>query len=296
MVKPSVIPLRSYSDMGMTSPLRTPGPWKDPLAAYTRWLRGADYPRSTEKLRLYHLKRYANTSGLSPADTTTEALLDYLGSHQWSSATRHSNRTSLRSFFGWAYSSGLRGDDPAALLPSIRQHVGTPRPIPDLILTDALHHAGEREWLMMMLAATAGLRAVEISQVNLGDIYGQRGTYSLRVNGKGRKIRMVPISDRLAAELAERGRAHAGGWVFPGQINGHLSAKRVTDLVSDALPGEWTAHTLRHRFASQAYAGSRDIRAVQELLGHSSVATTQIYTAVPDDSIRAAAMVAQLAA
>lgn len=60
--------------------------------------------------------------------------------------------------------------------------------------------------------------------------------------------------------------------------------------------GEWTAHTLRHRFASTAYAGSRDIRTVQELLGHSSVATTQIYTAVPDGSIRATAMLAQLAA
>lgn len=296
MVKPNVVALRSYSDMGMTSPLSTPDAWASPLASYTRWLRGADYPYSTEKLRLYHLKRFALTSRLAPAEVTEDDLLEYLGAHAWSSATRHSNRSSLRSFFGWAHASGLHPTNPAALLPKIRQQIGTPRPIPDLVLTDALHNAGERERLMMMLAATAGLRAIEISQVNLGDISGPRGAQSLRVLGKGRKLRVVPIADSLARDLIEQGAAHAGGWVFPGQINGHLSAKRVSELLSDALPGDWTAHTLRHRFASAAYAGSRDIRAVQELLGHSNVATTQIYTAVPDDSIRSAAGFAQLAA
>lgn len=295
-MKPRVIDLRSYSDVCMTSPLVTPDAWADPLASYTRWLRGADYPRSTERLRLYHLKRFANTSGLAPQDVTDEDLLEYLGAHDWSSATRHSNRTSLRSFFGWAHAAGHHPTDPAALLPSIRQRIGTPRPIPDHLLADAIHSAGERERLMMVLAATAGLRAIEISKVNLRDVLGDRGGYSLHVLGKGRKIRVVPIADSLARDVRERGAAHAGGWVFPGQIDGHLSGKRVTELISEALPGDWTAHTLRHRFASTAYAGSRDIRAVQELLGHSSVATTQIYTAVPDDSIRATAMLAQIAA
>jgi integrase len=60
-------------------------------------------------------------------------------------------------------------------------------------------------------------------------------------------------------------------------------------LIADALPGDWTAHTLRHRFASRAYRGSRNLRAVQRLLGHESVLSTERYTAVDDDEIRAAA-------
>lgn len=66
--------------------------------------------------------------------------------------------------------------------------------------------------------------------------------------------------------------------------------------MSELLPGRWTAHTLRHRFGTVTYAADHDIRAVQELLGHASVATTQIYTAVPDDAKRRAALAASLAA
>jgi site-specific recombinase XerD len=58
------------------------------------------------------------------------------------------------------------------------------------------------------------------------------------------------------------------------------------------LPGEWTMHTLRHRFSSRAYRGARNLRAVQMLLGHSSIATTERYCAVDDSEIRAAMMAA----
>ena len=59
-------------------------------------------------------------------------------------------------------------------------------------------------------------------------------------------------------------------------------------LIARTLPDAWTTHTLRHRFASAAYAADRDIRAVQELLGHASVSTTQIYTAIPAEAARRA--------
>lgn len=72
MARPRVIPLRSYSDMGMTSPLRTPDSWAPLLSGYTRWLRGADYPHTTERLRLYHLKRFAITTELAPLEVTTD--------------------------------------------------------------------------------------------------------------------------------------------------------------------------------------------------------------------------------
>ena len=127
--------------------------------------------------------------------------------------------------------------------------------------------------------------------------------WSLRVLGKGGRVRRVPLTDDMADQISARG----AGWTFQGQVSdgqavlgdrtaGHLSAGRVGELVSELLPNPWTTHTLRHRFASAAYRADRDIRAVQELLGHVSVATTQVYTAVPDDAKRRAARAASLAA
>jgi len=95
----------------------------------------------------------------------------------------------------------------------------------------------------------------------------------------------VPIGDDLAAAIAG-----ADEWLFPGDEDGHLSPRWVGKLMAGALPDHWTAHTLRHRFATRAYRGSRNLRAVQTLLGHSSVATTERYTAVDDAEVRAAAM------
>lgn len=137
---------------------------------------------------------------------------------------------------------------------------------------------------MVRLGAQAGLRCCEICRVHRRDVTETAAGYRLRVLGKGRKVRVIPITKALAFEILA-----ADGWLFPGQVDGHLSAAYVSKLVSRALPEGWTAHTLRHRFASRAYIGAdKDIRAVQELLGHASVATTQIYTAVEDDVMRRA--------
>jgi site-specific recombinase XerD len=86
----------------------------------------------------------------------------------------------------------------------------------------------------------------------------------------------------------------SGGWLFPNGSGGHLSPWMVGQLVARVLPAQWTMHTLRHRFASRAYRGTRNLRAVQVLLGHASIATTERYTAVDDSEIRAAMTAAAL--
>lgn len=108
----------------------------------------------------------------------------------------------------------------------------------------------------------------------------------LLIHGKGGKQRIVPISDTLAAAI--RAQAPAGGWLFPNGEGSHLTAEWVGELVRGVLPPDWTMHTLRHRFSSRAYRGTRNLRAVQVLLGHESIATTERYTAVDDDELRAA--------
>ena len=132
---------------------------------------------------------------------------------------------------------------------------------------------------MLALAAYAGLRAGEIARVHTSDVVDGR----LYVHGKGGRTRVVPLAAHLALMLPAE-----GGWVFPNGRGSHLSPGHVTRLVSRALPEGWTAHTFRHRLATRAYAGTRDLLAVSELIGHSRPETTQRYVLLPDDALVAA--------
>jgi integrase/recombinase XerC len=105
--------------------------------------------------------------------------------------------------------------------------------------------------------------------------------------------RIVPISDSLAGLLRQGAAGHTPGmpiegWLFPTGRGGHLTIHHVGSLVGRVLPPGFTMHALRHRFASRAYRGTRNLRAVQVLLGHQSIATTERYCAVDDFEIRAA--------
>ena len=104
------------------------------------------------------------------------------------------------------------------------------------------------------------------------------------MHGKGGKDRVIPISDDIARHLL----ALPDGWAFPSPAGGHLTEQHVGKLIANVLPDGWTAHSLRHRFATTAYAGTRDLLAVQELLGHSRPETTRGYVRLPQDALRAA--------
>ena len=205
------------------------------------------------------------------------------------SGTRPVLRAALRTFYGWAHASGRLDHNPAGLLPPIRPARHAPRPAPERAVADALLSADDRQRLMVLLAVREGLRRGEIARVHSDDLIEEAGGWSLRVHGKGDKIRVVPLSDDVALELM----VLPSGWAFPGQVDGHLSPEYVGKLVSRLLPDGWTTHTLRHRFATNAYAGQRDLFAVQTLLGHSSPETTRRYVHVPDESLRAAVMAAR---
>lgn len=90
------------------------------------------------------------------------------------------------------------------------------------------------------------------------------------------------MPDALARTL----RARDAGYVFPGQVDGHISPGYLSRLISRLLPPGVTMHGLRHRFATRAYAIDRDTFAVQQLLGHASPVTTQRYAQVPDSARR----------
>ena len=142
--------------------------------------------------------------------------------------------------------------------------------------------AGTRERLMLRLAAECGLRRAEVAQVHSRDVVEDLGGWSLVVHGKGSRERVVPLPVSVGVELRALGR----GYAFPGDDHGHLSPRWVGTLISRLLPEGYTMHSLRHRFATRAYAVDRDVFTVQELLGHASPATTRVYVQLPNDSKR----------
>lgn len=257
--------------------------WSTMIGDWQDWMRAANTPDTTQGLRVYQLRRFA-ADHPRPAHANTEQMVRWLAGHGWAAETMRSYRSALRSFYAWALATRRLDHDPARLLPPIRATQHYARPTPELVLADALAWADCRVQLMLLLAARQGMRRGEIARLHTADLQPDLTGWSLLVHGKGNKERLIPCH----AEIAARIRECPPGWVFPGQDHGHLSPAYVGKLMSRALAGGWTAHTLRHRFATAAYQGSRDLLAVQSLLGHSKPETTRGYVRLPDDALRAA--------
>lgn len=267
--------------------LSTPAAWAPAIGAYLTTLVAAGQSAATIELRRQQLGQMARELNGVPADVTGEQLVAWLGGHpDWSIEHRRGNRSAARLFFLWAYKTRRIPVHIADDLPKIRQPRGAARPAPDHVWRQALLAADPRTTLILRLAAEAGLRRAEISQVHSRDLTESVDGARLLVHGKGNKPRVIPISDSLAETIRQV--AERDGWLFPNGMGGHLRPYRVAQLAGFVLPDGWTLHTLRHRFCTRAYRGSRNLRAVQVLMGHASIATTERYIAVDDDEVRAA--------
>lgn len=267
----------------MTS-YQVPEAWMTEVEAFSTSLRAAGNSESTVRLRVSQLRKFARGHGRGPFEVGLDDMNEHVGREDLAPATRRSLRAALRGFYGWAHSTGRMSWNPAAGLKSIRVPRGLPRPTSDERYERAYAAADDRARLMLELGARVGLRAGEIAKAAREDVVELLVGHGLRVRGKGGRERIVPLRDEVARRLLARD----PGPFFPGQIDGHLSPAYVSKLMSRALGGGG-AHQTRHRFATRAMGGSgHNLRVVQELLGHSSIATTQIYTAVTDDELRLA--------
>lgn len=258
--------------------------WQEAIGGFTREQQAAGLSVETVKVRGYQLRRIAVDLEGSPATVTGAQLVEWLAGQDWKPETRRSHRATLRAFFAWTVTAGVRQDNPAAELPKVKPAPPAPRPLPAVHYAAARLAADPRLLDMLELMGDAGLRRAEVAQVNSRDLVEDLCGWSLVVHGKGGKVRIVPLSN----SMAERIRA-ADGYLFPGNDHGHLSPWWVGKLVSRALPDGWTGHKLRHMFATDAHrASGGDVFVVQQLLGHASPATTARYVALPDDAKRAA--------
>jgi integrase/recombinase XerC len=255
------------------------------IAAYLEFLRASSRARSTVSLRLSQLSRLAEAfPSRSLRSLTTRDLVTFVSKPDWSTGTAYSFRATLKDFYGMLFRDGVIRSNVAAELPriTVRNRIMLPAPEDSVIDREDL---GERTQLMLDLGARQGLRRGEIAQIHSRDLYRDSAGWLLIVHGKGSKDRVIPLHD----DIADRIRANGPGWLFPSSRGyGHLVATSVGKILTDSLPEGVTAHSLRRRFATKIYTETNDVRAVQQLLGHTSLDVTQRYIGPRPDSMRAA--------
>lgn len=193
--------------------------------------------------------------------------------------TRRVYAVHARQFYRWALTEALITEDPSTVLVLPKPPKGRPRPIGEDTLQSALASSppAVRAWLV--LAAGAGLRAMEIAALRREDVVDGGESPHLVVHGKGDKVRTVPLSSAVLAELRAYGMPRSGP-LFRMQNGRPATAHYVSAMANKQLHRVGiteTLHQLRHRFATRLHKATRDIRLVQEMLGHESLATTANY-------------------
>lgn len=217
--------------------------------------------------------------------------------------------TAVRVFTAWAYRVGLMTADPGALLanPKARRTLPAVLDVRDMrgLLDGAQERVVEgdpvalRDVAVLELLYASGIRVGELVALDVDDLDPQRRV--VRVFGKGRKERVVPYGVPAGAAIRrwlDEGRGHlvrggSGPALFLGTRGGRLDQRAVRTLVHARLwdvPGapDTGPHGLRHTAATHLLEGGADLRAVQEILGHASLATTQLYTHVTTERLRTA--------
>ena len=273
--------------------------WIDRFSGY---LRMRNYsPRTIEKYiqTLRRFARYAwvrenlDPDGAGFDDTLLDdALLDadvnvstalvtdffsYLAERRdYQPRTLHRMISTLSSFYRYLYVQGAVAVDPM---------IGVERPRIKNQELKYLKHSqvirlintieNERDRLIVRLIYATGVRVSELCSISIEDIDFE--DHTIRVRGKGDKIRTVFVDDETLEEIERFIGNKIAGPLFPGQQGKHLSPRTVQHIFRQYAPPGITPHKIRHSYASELYRRSKNLRVVQENLGHSSIKTTEIY-------------------
>ncbi len=287
------------------------------LAAYERHL-VAERDLTPHTVRAYvgdvaGLLHHAAALGHTDVDTLDlRTLRSWLARQQTLGKARSTmarRATAVRVFTAWALRTGRSQSDPGAALGSPKAHKSLPAALNPAqaraLLEAAAVHAddgspvGLRDVAVLELLYATGIRVGELCGLDVDDV--DRGRRVLRVFGKGRKERTVPYgvpADRAVGRWLESGRPvlavpGAGPAMFLGARGRRIDQRAVRSLVHARLAEVPNApdmgpHGLRHTAATHLLEGGADLRTVQELLGHASLATTQVYTHVSSERLRSA--------
>ncbi|WP_337269318.1 site-specific tyrosine recombinase XerD [Oryzifoliimicrobium ureilyticus] len=262
---------------------------------------------------------FLNEKSVAIVEAASSDLADYLGdlvARGFAPTSQARRLAAMRQFYKFLYAEGVRGDDPTGILDAPRKS----RPLPKTLGTDDVTRLltqaeaeaadpspGQFQRLRMLalleLLYATGMRVSELVTLPLRTL-DTKGRFLL-IKGKGNKERMVPLSRSASAAMESYGKALAqelekgrvdkdSPWLFPAASKeGHLPrqvfARELKNLAIRAgvPPSTISPHVMRHAFASHLLANGADLRAVQELLGHSDISTTQIYTHVLEERLQA---------
>jgi site-specific recombinase XerD len=281
--------------------------WGDALVAYDRDLRARGMAERTRRAYAVDLGQFVEWAGdKPPAEIRHRDVRRYaasLSSGGAAPATVARKLASIRGLFDFLVRTERIGQNPADLVTSPKREEKLPRVLSveqarDLLERIPAHTPLElRDRAMLELAYSCGLRCEEIVNLDLDSLDFE--TEQLRVLGKGSKERLLPVGEpaqRALQRYSERGR-HAltadprEQALFLSKSGRRLSNSDVTRRLSlwvreAALAGGVSPHALRHSFATHLLEGGADLRTIQELLGHASISTTQVYTRVDAARLR----------
>ena len=277
-----------------------PKSWKRLLARYEQFLRLeknlSDNTVAAYMSDLAQLRRRAAEEGVTPR-WVSRAMVESLMAEQYDLG--HTPRTqarmlsSVKGFFNFLLMEEIIDESPAQFVEGPR----IPRELPDVLTPDEVNRLidaaathptnGVRNAAMLEMMYSSGLRVSELTGLCFSDIFADDGY--VRVTGKGDKQRLVPMSQAaidMIREYRDTARPEANSdYVFLNQRRKPLSRVMVFYIIKQAaadagITREVSPHTLRHSFATHLLAGGASISQVQDMLGHESITTTEIYTHV----------------
>ncbi|MCQ1569451.1 site-specific tyrosine recombinase XerD [Neorhizobium galegae] len=270
----------------------------------------ASYERDLEDLQSFLAA--GNASALTAQSANLSAYLAHLGAQGFAASSQARKLSAMRQFYKFLYAEGLRGDDPTAVLDAPKKGRSLPKIMSENDVTRLLDLAAKeaaepgpdqlarlRMLALLELLYATGMRVSELVSLPV-KVLDQEGRF-LIIRGKGNKERLVPLSRSAIAALGPYGQARQASlaktgdspWLFPsagkeGYLPRQVFARDLKGLAARAglRAAAISPHVMRHAFASHLLQNGADLRVVQELLGHSDISTTQIYTHVLEERLR----------
>jgi integrase/recombinase XerC len=211
-----------------------------------------------------------------PSVWVTDFLAFLSSMRTYKATTLHRVISSLNSFYRFCLIQGAVRENPMLIVerPRIKeQELVYLKHNQVLDLIESI--ADSRDHLIIRMIYATGVRVSELCQIEISDI--DFADQTIRVKGKGGKIRIVFVDEDTLDEIREYIGVKSSGALFEGQQGHHLSPRTVQHIFRQNAPPGITPHKIRHSYASELYRRSRNLRVVQENLGHSSIKTTEIY-------------------
>lgn len=243
---------------------------------YYIWLR-----RNTDVTKLvFYWKDFEKARLDTPVEVTPVLVNDFLSfvssMQTYKPKTFHRIISTLSSFYRFLYSQDVVRTNPLIGIdrPRIKhQEVKYLKHSQVLRLIDSIEDI--RDKLIVRTIYATGVRVSELCNINIEDI--DFDEHTIRIRGKGDKIRTVFIDDETLAELTKFIGTRLAGPLFVGQQGKHISSRAIQHIFKQYAPQGITPHKIRHSYASELYKRSKNLRVVQENLGHTSIKTTEIY-------------------